>query len=174
MDGQAGDVYPGEKPAARRRVLVAGVGNVFLGDDGFGPAVLASLAGDRLPDGVRAVDYGIRGVHLSYDLLDGWDELVVVDAVPGEGPPGEVRLLAVSEDDVAGAPGLDAHGLSPTAVLGSLRALGGRLPRTVVVGCIPASVAEGMGLSPPVAAAVAPTADRVRQLVGAAAIGTGG
>jgi hydrogenase maturation protease len=156
------------------RVLVAGVGNLFLGDDGFGPAVIAMLGEERLPPAVTAVDYGIRGVHLSYDLLDGWDELILVDALPGDGPPGEVHVLAVSEDDVEAAPAaVDAHGLSPVAVLGSLRALGGRLPRTVVVGCIPGTVAEGIGLSPAVAAAVGPAVRRIRALVSGAAVPAG-
>jgi hydrogenase maturation protease len=154
-------------------VLVAGVGNVFLGDDGFGPAVVARLAGEPLPDGVRVVDYGIRGVHLGFDLLDDWDALVLVDALPGAGPPGELRLLEVTDADLAGAPPLDAHGLHPLAVLSSLPALGGRLPRTVVVGCTPASVEEGMGLSPPVQAAVPVAADRVRALLAVPA-GIGG
>src|SRR3954466_8981413 len=101
---------------SRRRVLVAGVGNVFLGDDGFGPAVVARLAQEPLPDGVRAVDYGIRGVHLGYDLLEDWDALVLVDALPGAGPPGELRLLEVTDADLAGSPPLDAHGLHPLPV----------------------------------------------------------
>jgi hydrogenase maturation protease len=155
------------------RVLVAGVGNVFLGDDGFGPAVVARLAGQPLPGGVRAVDYGIRGVHLTYDLLDPWDALVLVDALPGGGPPGELRLLAVTEADLAAAPSPDAHALHPLAVLAALPALGGRLPRTLVVGCTPASVEEGMGLSAPVQAAVAPAADRVRALVAGLAVPAG-
>lgn len=70
------------------RVLVAGVGNLFLSDDGFGPEVVRALAGaDTLPPGVRVVDYGIRGMHLAYDLLDGYDALVLVDACPGGGRP---------------------------------------------------------------------------------------
>jgi hydrogenase maturation protease len=150
-------------------VLVAGVGNVFLGDDGFGPAVVTRLlaAGGPLPASARVVDYGIRGVHLSYDLLDGWDTLVVVDLLAGtQGPPGTLRLLAVTEADLAGAPALDAHGLDPFAVLSSVRALGGELPRrTLVLGCAPASVAEGIGLSPAVAAAVDPAVAALRGLL---------
>jgi hydrogenase maturation protease len=161
------------------RVLVAGVGNVFQGDDGFGPAVVARLERDRaadpLPAGVRVVDYGIRGVHLSYDLLDGWPELVLVDALPGGDRPGTLRLLEVTEEHLAGAGPLDAHGLDPLAVLSALSALGGRLPeRTLVLGCTPASVAEGMGLSAAVEAAVGPAAARVRELAAAAAPATAG
>ena len=159
-----------ERTTTGERVLVAGVGNVFLGDDGFGPAVVSRLAEQPLPAGVRAVDYGIRGVHLSYDLLDGWDALVLVDALPGDGPAGELRLLEVTDADLAGAPPLDGHSLHPLAVLSSLPALGGRLPLTRVVGCTPASVEEGMGLSAPVRAAVEPAASRVRALVAELAV----
>jgi hydrogenase maturation protease len=135
------------------RVLVAGVGNIFLGDDGFGPEAARRLAAGPLPDGVRVVDYGIRGMHLAYDLLDGYDLLVVLDAAPRGGRPGDVVLLEVGEADL-GDGDFDAHGMEPTSVLASLGSLGGRLPRTLVVGCEPADTAEGMGLSPPVEAAV--------------------
>jgi hydrogenase maturation protease len=96
---------------------------------------------------VRAVDYGIRGMHLAYDLLDGYDALVLVDAMPGPGRPGDITVLEVREDDL-GAGELDPHGMAPVSVLASLRGLGGRLPRTYVVGCQPADVEEGIGLSP--------------------------
>jgi hydrogenase maturation protease len=135
------------------RVLVAGVGNIFLGDDGFGPEVARRLAARPLPDGVRVVDYGIRGMHLAYDLLEGYDLLVVLDAAPRGGRPGDVVLLEVGEADL-GDGDFDAHGMEPTSVLASLGSLGGRLPRTLVVGCEPADTAAGMGLSPPVEAAV--------------------
>jgi hydrogenase maturation protease len=135
------------------RVLVAGVGNVFLGDDGFGPEAARRLAARPLPDGVRVVDYGIRGMHLAYDLLEGYDLLVVLDAAPRGGRPGDVVLLEVGEADL-GDGDFDAHGMEPASVLVSLGSLGGRLPRTLVVGCEPADTAEGMGLSPPVEAAV--------------------
>jgi hydrogenase maturation protease len=146
------------------RVLVAGIGNLFLGDDGFGPEAPRRLAGPPLPPGVRVVDYGIRGMHLAYDLLDGYDELVVVDAVPRGGAPGDVVVLEVGEDDLE-AGDFDAHGMEPTAVLSSLGSLGGRLPRTYVVGCEPADTDEGIGLSPPVAAAVGPAMDAVLRLL---------
>ena len=111
------------------------------------------LAAQDLPAGVRAVDYGIRGMHLAYDLLDGYDLLVLVDALPGAGAPGEIAVLEVGPDDLGPAE-FDAHGMNPVAVLGGLSRLGGTLPPTVIVGCRVASVAEGIGLSPPVAAAV--------------------
>jgi hydrogenase maturation protease len=143
------------------RVLVAGVGNIFLRDDGFGSEAARCLATRPLPPGVRVVDYGIRGVHLAYDLLDGYDALVVLDALPRGGQPGDLVVLQVGPDDVGEAE-LDAHGMEPTAVLASLSWLGGQLPPTFVVGCEPADLSEGMGLSPPVGGAV----DRAVELVG--------
>jgi hydrogenase maturation protease len=146
------------------RVLVAGVGNLFLGDDGFGPEVARRLAGRSLPAGVRVVDYGIRGMHLAYDLLDGYDELVILDAAPRGGRPGDVVVLEVGEGDF-GTGEFDGHGMEPTAVLSSLGSLGGRLPRTYVAGCEPADIDEGIGLSPSVAAAVDPAVDAVLRLL---------
>jgi hydrogenase maturation protease len=135
------------------RVLVAGIGNIFLGDDGFGSEVARRLAGQPVPDGVRVVDYGIRGMHLAYDLLEGYDALVIVDAMPGDGQAGGITVLEVGPEDLGSGP-LDAHGMDPVAVLANLGSLGGELPRTLVVGCQPLDVEEGMGLTPPVAAAV--------------------
>ncbi|MEV7866320.1 hydrogenase maturation protease [Streptomyces sp. NPDC088124] len=149
------------------RVLVAGVGNLFLGDDGFGPEVVRRLTvgpGEPLPGGVRVVDYGIRGMHLAYDLLAGYDALVLVDACPGDGPPGELTVLEVGPGDL-GSGEFDAHGMNPVAVLANLDQLGGTLPLTHVVGCTPAGVDEGIGLSEPVAAAVPRAVAAVRSLV---------
>jgi hydrogenase maturation protease len=135
------------------RVLVAGIGNIFLADDGFGSEVARRLAGQPQPDGVRVVDYGIRGMHLAYDLLEGYDALVIVDAMPGDGQAGDITVLEVGARDLGSGP-LDAHGMDPVAVLANLGNLGGELPRTLVVGCQPLDVEEGMGLTPPVTAAV--------------------
>jgi hydrogenase maturation protease len=141
-------------------VLVAGIGNLFLTDDGFGSEVARHLAGHPMPAGVKVVDFGIRGMHLAYELLDGYDALVVVDALPGTGSPGDLSVLEVGPDDL-GEGELDAHGMAPVAVLASLGQLGGSLPPTYVVGCQPADVGEGMGLTPAVEAAVQPAVDLV-------------
>lgn len=135
------------------RVLVAGVGNLFLRDDAFGSEAARRLGAYALPEGVTVVDYGIRGMHLAYDLLEGYDALVIVDAAPRNGKPGDIVVLEVGPDDL-GTGELDAHGMEPTAVLASLGTLGGDLPRTFVVGCEPGDVSEGMGLTPPVEAAI--------------------
>jgi hydrogenase maturation protease len=148
------------------RILVAGIGNIFLGDDGFGPEVLDHIA-KRVSehDCVRAVDYGVRGVHLAYDLLDGWDALVLVDTVPDQGAPGTLRVFEADHTSLDGTAPLDAHGMDPAAVFASLRALGGVAPRTVVVGCEVADVADGIGLSDPVRAAIPDAVSAVESAV---------
>jgi hydrogenase maturation protease len=143
-----------------KRVLVAGIGNLFLTDDGFGSEVARQLVGRQMPAGVKVVDFGIRGMHLAYELLDGYDALVVVDALPGDGAPGDLSVLQVGPDDL-GEGELDAHGMAPVAVLASLGQLGGSLPPTYIVGCQPADVSEGIGLTQPVAAAVEPAVELV-------------
>jgi hydrogenase maturation protease len=146
-------------------VLVAGIGNVFRTDDGFGPEVARRLAGLPWPDGVRVVDYGIRGVHLAYDLLEPWDAVVLVDAVPDRGAPGTVALVQIPAD-AGGHASVDTHGMDPATVLASLAALGGQRPaRTLLVGCQVADTGEGMGLTPPVAAAVPVAVETVRAVV---------
>jgi hydrogenase maturation protease len=127
---------------AARRVLVAGIGNVFLGDDGFGVALADRLARRALPAGVEVVDYGIRGMDLAYAMHDGWDAVVLLDATPRGGAPGTLYVIEPDPDDVGGR-GFDAHGMDPLQVLALARALGGPLPRIVVVGCEPATVMRG-------------------------------
>jgi hydrogenase maturation protease len=150
------------------RILVAGIGNIFFGDDGFGIEVASRLARLPLPDCVTVEDYGIRGVFLAYELCEGYDTLVLIDAMPmGDEPPGTVVILEPdvpppsSEDDDEIAPVMDAHSMSPLAVLTTLANLGGSVDRILVVGCQPATIEEGMGLSEPVAEAV----DRAVQMV---------
>ena len=147
------------------RVLVAGVGNIFNGDDGFGSAVVGHLLGRPVPDGARVVDYGIRGVHLAFDLADGVETLILVDTVPDAGGgPGSVAVLEVPPG-AFGTALFDAHDLDPNAVFRSLGALGDELPRTLVVGCQPLSMDDGIGLSEPVAAAVPAAAEKVLALL---------
>ncbi|MEO6503469.1 MAG: hydrogenase maturation protease [Jatrophihabitantaceae bacterium] len=146
-------------------VLVAGIGNLFLSDDGFGPEVVRRLAQrEDLPADVKVVDYGIRGMHLAYDLLDGYRALVLVDALPGAGAAGEITVLEVGQDDL-GSADFDPHGMAPVAVLASVNQLGGTLPPTYVVGCRPANVEEGIGLSDAVSAAIPDAVAAVRTLL---------
>lgn len=152
---------PARRPAARRSILVAGIGNIFLGDDGFGVEVAHRLTGRKLPDGVTVADYGIRGYDLAYALVRGADHTILVDACPRGEAPGTLFVLEpdLAELDTrdAGPAVLDAHDLNPVHVLRLARSLGAELKPVVVVGCEPGTLGppEGqMGLSEPVRAAV--------------------
>src|SRR5215212_7866010 len=119
-----------------KRVLVAGIGNIFLGDDGFGVEVVQRLSRRGLPEGVEVVDFGIRGMDLAYALHEDYDLVVLVDATPRGGEPGTVYLIEpdIEED---GAVSLDTHGMDPGKVIRLARALGARPTRTLLVGCEP-------------------------------------
>lgn len=168
------------------QTLIAGIGNIFLGDDGFGVEVASRLAGTDLPAGVKVVDYGIRGMHLAYDLSSGYDAAILVDATARGGEPGTIYVIepelgaapaggavpaAESDPDPAaaaltGSPLLDAHGMQPDVVFSMLDMLGGERPgRVLIVGCEPASIDYGMTLSDPVAAAVDEAVRVVLELV---------
>lgn len=149
------------------RVLVAGVGNIFFRDDGFGVEVARRLALRGLPAGAVVEDYGIRGVHLAFALLDPPELLVVVDALALGHAPGTVFVVeapTAGEALTGAAP--DAHAMDVCAVLASARAMGAALPRVLVVGCEPESLEEGIGLSAPVLAAVEPAVDLALTIVG--------
>jgi len=158
-----------------RRTLVACLGNIFLSDDGFGVEVARRLAREQLPGGTTVTDYGIRGMHLAYDLAQGWDTTILVDAVQRGGEPGTVYVIEPeprpSPDGGRAAPGLtesmllDPHGMQPDVMLGMTGMLGAEAGRVLLVGCEPASVAEGIGLSEPVTAAVDEAARKVMDLV---------
>ena len=154
-----------------KRILVAGIGNIFLGDDGFGVEVVRRLAGRELPEGVEVVDFGIRGLDLAYALQRDYDLVVFVDATPRGREPGTVYLLEPEiEDD--GEVVLDTHGMDPVGVIKFARTLGPTPARTFVVGCEPQTIISGedyeemlMELSEPVRAAVDEAADLVASLV---------
>lgn len=152
----------------RPHTLVAGIGNIFMGDDGFGCEVVRRLERSDLPEGVRVVDYGIRGMHLAYDLLDGWDQLILVDALPDRGAPGRVEVMEVRPEHL-GVAELDAHAMAPVAVLASLGSLGGRLPPTVLVGAQVKDLNDRIGLSPGMEGAVSAAVDAIQNLLHAPA-----
>ena len=114
---------------------------------------------------VRVVDYGIRGMHLAYDRLDGCDALVLIDALPDRGAPGTVHVFEADHESLGAGVGLDAHAMDPAAVFAGLAALGGTPPYTVVIGCEVSDVDERMGLSPVVAAAVPDAVTAVEDVV---------
>jgi hydrogenase maturation protease len=150
------------------RVLVAGIGNIFFGDDGFGVEVARRLAREPLANGIEVVDAGIAGIHLAYRLLDGYDLFIAVDAVARGGHPGTVYVLepSLDEDEIGRA---DAHSVGLRAVFAMVRALGGILKRVLVVGCEPSALQENIGLSAAAMAAVEPAIRRIRQLAEGAA-----
>ena len=154
-----------------QRILVAGIGNIFLGDDGFGVAVARRLAQRALPDGVQVVDFGIRGMDLAYALLEDYDAVILVDAAPRGEKPGSLYLIEPPMDQ-DGAVALDTHGMDPVKVLALARALGARPTRTWVVACEPGRLADGgdfedvlVELSAPVQEAVDEAVTMVEALV---------
>jgi hydrogenase maturation protease len=150
------------------RVLVAGIGNIVRGDDGFGVEVVKRLTNEPLDEGVEVADFGVRGAHLAYELADGkYDAVILVDAAPRGGTPGTLYAIEPDPDESEPEPdpAADPHGMTPTAVLRWLRRIGGHSGRVIVVGCEPASLDEAMGLSEPVAASVNGAVKMVRSLV---------
>lgn len=153
-------------------ILVACVGNIFQGDDAFGCEVAKVLAKRPCSEDVRVVDFGIRGLDLTYALLDAPELTILVDAVPRGGEPGTIYTIEPDLDHAELAPSepsLDAHVMDPLQVLRAAKAMGGRLKRLLVVGCEPADLGgeQGrMGLTPPVADAVQHAADTVEALIG--------
>jgi hydrogenase maturation protease len=145
------------------RVLIAGMGNVFFSDDAFGVEVVRRLNDRPLPANVCARDVGIRSMHLAYDLAAAPCEMVLlVDVVSRGGAPG--TLYVIDPDTDFGAVCANAHGVTPDQLLPLVRALGGDIDRVLLVACEPASLAEGMGLSAPVAAVLDAAVDLVLKL----------
>lgn len=151
-----------------RRILVAGIGNVFFGDDGFGVEVARRLRERPQPAGVDVVDFGIRGLDLAYALLDGYDAAVLVDAWPRGGGPGTLYVIEPAIERSGGTL-VDTHGMDPMKVLEMVTTMGGRLPVLRLVGCEPAPLPEvdemAMGLSAAVAAAATEAVGLVESLV---------
>jgi len=148
------------------KILIAGVGNIFLGDDGFGVEVAVALSKRQLPSGLSVKDFGIRGFDLAYALLDPWDAVIIVDALPRGQASGTLYVL---EPDAATADmELNPHGMDPVRVLNLAASLGSISAKVLVVGCEPHDFGdelEGrMGLSAPVQAAVEEACDMIVEL----------
>jgi hydrogenase maturation protease len=153
-----------------RRVLVAGIGNVFLGDDGFGVEVVSRLRERALPETVEVGDYGIRGFDLAYALMEDYDAAILVDALPLDREPGELAVLEPDLEELDGFGMVEGHGMNPVEVFRLVKQLGGRPPKVLlIVGCQPGTFGpenEGqLGLSEPVAASVEPAAALIESLV---------
>jgi hydrogenase maturation protease len=141
------------------RVLIAGVGNIFLGDDAFGVEVLRRLSERALPENVCIKDFGIRGFDLAYALMEDWELVILVDATQRGGTPGTVYVIEHNAGDKneANAACFEPHGMHPVRALDLIGAMGSQAPRTIVIGCEPGDLGgeDGhMGLSPAVEGAL--------------------
>lgn len=153
------------------KVLVAGIGNIFLGDDGFGVEVVRRLASTELPEGVSVKDFGIRGFDLAYALMDGYDLSILVDATPQGGEPGTLYTIEADAGDFDRSDvgdTIDTHAMNPVRVLHLVKALGGEPGPILVVGCEPGILEDEngtIGLSAPVEAAVDEAVHMVKSLI---------
>jgi hydrogenase maturation protease len=155
---------------ANHRILVAGIGNIFFGDDAFGVEVVSELAKAPLPEGVTAVDFGIRSYDLAYAMMDGYAATILVDITSRGEPPGTLYLIELDQEKIgqseAGVP--DGHSLDPVAVLRLVQSLGGQIATLYLVACEPAilETEDGhIGLSEPVQAAVSEAIQMIRRLI---------
>jgi hydrogenase maturation protease len=150
------------------RILVAGIGNIFLGDDAFGVEVVNELARRRLPDGVVVRDFGIRSYDLAYAMMDGYDATILVDATPRAQAPGTLYLI---EPDLTGLDQLEdeavnAHSMNPVRVMQMLRAFGSHPGRLYLAGCEPGVLeTEDIGLSEPVRAVIPQAVEMIESLI---------
>jgi len=154
-----------------KRILIAGIGNIFLADDGFGVEVVRRLGEMSLPEGVEVRDFGIKGLDLAYALMEDYEAVIFVDALPRGDEPGTVYLIE-PEIEEEGDAAIDTHGMDPVKVIRFSRALGAKPVRTLVIGCEPQVILTGenyddmlMELSEPVQAAVGEAAKLVESVV---------
>ncbi len=155
-----------------QKILIAGIGNIFLGDDAFGSETARKLLTRNLPTEVRVVDFGIRGLDLVYALLDGYETTIFIDATPRGGAVGTIYTI---EPDLSELENLnfaqmqiEPHGMNPLKVLAMVKSMGGDFKRILLIGCEPEPLAideEKMGLSAAVALAVDEAADKVEKLI---------
>lgn len=160
------------QPAQKPSILVAGIGNIFLGDDAFGVEVVRRMAGLKLPDNVRVADFGIRGFDLAYALQDGYETTILVDACPHGQAPGTIYViepdLKALDDPEAPQATVEAHSMNPMNVLRMAKAMNIEVKNILLVGCEPETLGgeEGqMGLSAAVDAAVDEAVRLVESLV---------
>ena len=168
----APDEVPKISAAQKPTILVAGVGNIFMGDDAFGVEVVRRLASRKLPERVRVADFGIRGFDLAYALQDGYETTILVDACPHGQTPGTLYViepdLKALDESAASQPVTDAHVMNPVSVLRMARAMNIEVRNVLLVGCEPETLGgeEGqMGLSAPVEAAVEAAVELVQSLI---------
>lgn len=156
-----------------RSVLIAGIGNIFHGDDAFGVAVVSQLAACELPEWVRVMDIGIRSIDLGFALLDGYDLTILVDATARGGAPGTLYTIEIEPQHIPNASDqacmVNSHGLDPVRVLALARSMGAQLKKILLIGCEPLILEHEdsghIGLSEVVTAAVQPAVEAIRQIV---------
>lgn len=157
----------------RERILIACIGNIFLGDDAFGCEVAKLLAARDLPDDVKLADFGIRSFDLAYALMDGYETTIFVDATPRGGEPGTIYLVEPDRDQIedieSGNMSFEPHGMNPLKVLSMVKSLGGGFGKIFVVGCEPQYTGESeegfMGLSQPVQASLNKAVEVVESVI---------
>jgi hydrogenase maturation protease len=149
------------------RVLIAGVGNIFLGDDGFGVEVARRLACELWSKDVTVTDFGIRGVHLAYEVIAGYDLVIIVDTVSRGAAPGTIYVIEPELESARCGSVSDSHDMVLDNVFAMVRTLGDSLPpRVLIVGCEPADFGEKIGLSELVSCAIPNAIRAVREIVG--------
>ena len=150
----------------KTQILIAGIGNIFAGDDAFGVEVVRELPLHSLPEAVSVVDFGIRSYDLAYAMMDGYAATILVDAASRGQPPGTVYLIEPDLEALGGLASVDAHALNPVAVLKLVQALGGSVGKVYVVGCEPEVLeCDEIALSPSVRAAVPRAVQLIQSLV---------
>jgi hydrogenase maturation protease len=153
-----------------KQILVAGIGNAWLRDDGFGGEVAKLLEQRELPPGVRVMDFGSGGLDLAYEVMRGYDALILIDVSRQGGTPGDLYVMEADREDVDGqiedGQLLDPHGMDPQTVLRFVKYVGGWPGRVFVVACEPEVVEDvGLGLSPAVSRSLARAADVVLETI---------
>jgi hydrogenase maturation protease len=156
--------------SAKKRVMIAGVGNMFMKDDGFGSAVIKKILDKKFPEGVEVKDFGTGGLKLAYDLMKGYDGLILIDASRRGGQPGTLYVIEPDENDInpdleKGGP-IDPHGADPATVLRFVKSIGSWPAKVVIVGCEPETVDDfEIGLSEPVNASIDKAVDMVEDII---------
>ena len=162
---------PKNQSSIKKRVMIAGIGNMFMKDDGFGSAVVKKIMNRQLPEGVEVKDFGTSGLKLAYDLMKGYDALIFLDASARGEKPGTLYVIEPNESDFSndleqGGP-IDPHGADPVTVLRFVKSIGSWPGKVVVVACEPESVDEfEIGLSEPVDSAIDPAVEMVEEIIG--------
>lgn len=149
-----------------KQILIAGIGNTWQRDDGFGSEVARRLEGRELPNGVAVIDFGTGGLDLAYQVMYGYDALLMIDISRQGGAPGTLYVMEVDEDEVTSGiedgDALNPHGMDPETVLRFIKLTGGWPGKVVIIACEPLTIEEmGVGLSPVVEEAVGRAVDLV-------------